>query len=229
MHDQAGAIYTAGFSVCANGSIALGGSTIFYQCYSGGFFNLYDEHWAAQCSPIYIDVITAAPGPATVTQGGDGQPVATGANPPVSVKSDGQPVATAAGQPPLSEKSDGQPVATAAGAPPLSEKSDGQPVATAAAPPPLSEKSDGQPVATAAAPPPLSEKSDGQPVATAAAPAPPAVSEKSDGQPVATSAAVQTVATTSAPATFTGAAVPMFDAKDALLAMAGVIGAVALL
>ncbi|KAF2465835.1 uncharacterized protein BDR25DRAFT_153885, partial [Lindgomyces ingoldianus] len=38
---QAGAIYTAGFSYCANNSLALGGSAIFFQCWSGGFFNLY--------------------------------------------------------------------------------------------------------------------------------------------------------------------------------------------
>ena len=51
---QAGAIYTSGFSVCGNGSLALGGSNIFYQCLSGNFYNLYDRHWAAQCSPITL-------------------------------------------------------------------------------------------------------------------------------------------------------------------------------
>jgi len=55
---QAGAIYTAGWSVCANGSLALGGSNVFYQCLSGKFFNLYNENWAAQCSPITIQVVT---------------------------------------------------------------------------------------------------------------------------------------------------------------------------
>lgn len=54
---QAGAIYTSGFSVCANGSLALGGSNIFYQCLSGNFYNLYDRHWAPQCSPVTIDVL----------------------------------------------------------------------------------------------------------------------------------------------------------------------------
>lgn len=43
---QAGAIYTTGFSLCANGSLALGGSAIFYQCLSGSFYNLYDRDWA---------------------------------------------------------------------------------------------------------------------------------------------------------------------------------------
>lgn len=54
---QAGAIYTSGFSVCGNGSLALGGSNIFYQCLSGSFYNLYDRNWAPQCSPITIDVL----------------------------------------------------------------------------------------------------------------------------------------------------------------------------
>jgi len=55
---QAGAIYTAGWSLCANGTLALGGSNIFYQCLSGSFFNLYNKDWAAQCSPIYIEALT---------------------------------------------------------------------------------------------------------------------------------------------------------------------------
>ena len=52
---QAGAIYTSGFSVCANGSLALGGSNIFWQCLSGNFYNLYDRYWAPQCSPVTIE------------------------------------------------------------------------------------------------------------------------------------------------------------------------------
>jgi hypothetical protein len=55
---QAGAIFTAGFSVCANGSLALGGSNVFWQCLSGNFYNLYDRDWAAQCSPITIESLT---------------------------------------------------------------------------------------------------------------------------------------------------------------------------
>jgi hypothetical protein len=55
---QAGAIYTAGFSLCANGSLALGGSNVFWQCLSGSFYNLYDRDWAAQCSPITIETLT---------------------------------------------------------------------------------------------------------------------------------------------------------------------------
>lgn len=54
---QAGAIFTAGFSACGNGTLAFGGSNIFYQCLSGSFYNLYDRMWAAQCSPVTIDTI----------------------------------------------------------------------------------------------------------------------------------------------------------------------------
>ena len=55
---QAGAIYTAGFSVCANGSLALGSSNVFWQCLSGTFYNLYDRYWAPQCSPVTIESLT---------------------------------------------------------------------------------------------------------------------------------------------------------------------------
>jgi len=54
---QAGALYTSGFSVCTNGSLALGGSNVFYQCLSGDFYNLYNENWAAQCSPVTINMV----------------------------------------------------------------------------------------------------------------------------------------------------------------------------
>ena len=54
---QADAIYTSGFSICENGTLALGGSNIFYQCLSGNFYNLYDRKWAAQCSPAFIETM----------------------------------------------------------------------------------------------------------------------------------------------------------------------------
>lgn len=54
---QAGALYTAGFSHCSNGTLALGHSTVFYQCRSGSFYNLYDRWWAEQCSPVEILVM----------------------------------------------------------------------------------------------------------------------------------------------------------------------------
>ena len=55
---QAGALLTAGFSVCSNQSLALGSSTTFYQCLSGNFYNLYNINWAPQCSPVTINTIT---------------------------------------------------------------------------------------------------------------------------------------------------------------------------
>ena len=54
---QAGAIFTSGFTACSNGTLALGGSNVFYQCLSGDFYNLYDRSWAAQCSPITISLL----------------------------------------------------------------------------------------------------------------------------------------------------------------------------
>lgn len=54
---QTGAIITAGFSVCGNGTLALGGTTIFWQCLSGDFYNLYDRFWAPQCSPVNLRVV----------------------------------------------------------------------------------------------------------------------------------------------------------------------------
>lgn len=54
---QSGSIYTAGWSVCSNGSLALGGSAVFWQCLSGSFYNLYDRWWAPQCNPIYINTV----------------------------------------------------------------------------------------------------------------------------------------------------------------------------
>ncbi|KAK8219229.1 hypothetical protein M8818_000961 [Zalaria obscura] len=54
---QAGAIYTAGWSVCGNGSLALGGSNVFYQCLSGSFYNLYSETIGAQCEAVTINAL----------------------------------------------------------------------------------------------------------------------------------------------------------------------------
>lgn len=54
---QTGAIYTAGWSACSNGSLALGGTTVFHQCLSGDFYNLYDETTGDQCNEVHINVI----------------------------------------------------------------------------------------------------------------------------------------------------------------------------
>lgn len=208
---QAGTIYNDGFSACANGSLALGGSAVFYGCQSGEgaskFYNFYDRNWGTLCSPIYINIIKGTSGTAAASQKSDGQPAATSA---VSIRSDGQPVATSAvsirsdGQPvaptAVSIRSDGQPIAPSA----VSIRSDGQPVAPTAvsirsdgqpvAPSAVSIRSDGQPIVPTPVAPqtPVSIRSDGQPIATGAgtpAPSPTPVSIRSDGQPVATGAA----------------------------------------
>lgn len=87
---QTGAIFTSGFSVCGNGSLALGGSAVFYECASGDFFNLYDRSWAAQCSPVEILVMECGGNAGEV---GDGQVVGTEivTTTIVSALSDGQP------------------------------------------------------------------------------------------------------------------------------------------
>ena len=53
---QAGAIYAAGWSVSPDGYLAIGNSTIFYQCLSGSFYNLYDESIGAQCKPVKLQI-----------------------------------------------------------------------------------------------------------------------------------------------------------------------------
>ncbi|KAF9640325.1 putative covalently-linked cell wall protein [Lasiodiplodia theobromae] len=60
---QAGALYTAGFSVCSEdgtASLALGGSKTWYRCLSGDFYNLYDRWWAAQCEEVKIEIVEFA-------------------------------------------------------------------------------------------------------------------------------------------------------------------------
>jgi hypothetical protein len=237
---QAGAIYTAGFSVCGNGTLALGGSVIWYQCYSGGFYNLYDSNWATQCSPIYIEAISGNSGAAT--QASDGQPGQASAATTVPQRSDGQPYASTTVVP---QRTDGQPYASVA---PVPQLSDGQPQGPASVPNAVSQQSDGQPVATSPAPV-VSQKSDGQPIATSASP----ISQISDGQPQvprpSATAPVVTIAPggppkvtpqpqsnvtgngTAAPSPppFTGAASPVRGAGEAIAAIAGLIGAIALL
>ena len=62
---QDNAISTSGFSVCSNGSLAHGGSAIWHQCYSGGFYNIYDETIGEQCNSIYLIASGSSPGPVT--------------------------------------------------------------------------------------------------------------------------------------------------------------------
>lgn len=158
---QTGAIYTGGFSACSNGSLALGGSAVWYECLSGSFYNLYDQSWAPQCQPILIEILPcgAAVASATVGQISDGQATGTAVASPVSQIPDGQP--KAASPIPITQISDGQPqiptglisqIATPA---PVTQISDGQPQVPTAIPTTLA------PVTTAA-PAVISQISDGQ-------------------------------------------------------------------
>ncbi|SMN22318.1 similar to Saccharomyces cerevisiae YKL164C PIR1 O-glycosylated protein required for cell wall stability [Maudiozyma saulgeensis] len=54
---QAGAIYAAGWSMTPEGNLAIGDNDIFYQCLSGNFYNLYDEHIGSQCTPVHLSAI----------------------------------------------------------------------------------------------------------------------------------------------------------------------------
>ncbi len=54
---QAGAIYAAGWSITQEGNLAIGDEDVFFQCLSGEFYNLYDEHIGSQCEPIYLQVL----------------------------------------------------------------------------------------------------------------------------------------------------------------------------
>ncbi|KAK4466772.1 hypothetical protein QBC42DRAFT_165670 [Cladorrhinum samala] len=106
---QAGAIYTAGFSVCGNGSLALGDSAVFYQCRSGDFYNLYDRWWAEQCSPVEILVMPCG---GADTVGDEGKVTVGTANVQTTVViplSDGQPqVITTTRGIPICQIGDGQ-------------------------------------------------------------------------------------------------------------------------
>jgi len=154
---QANAKETEGFGLCSNGSMSLMGSTVFYQCLSGDFYNLYSQSTGAQCIPIHIQATMAGASSSGVSQISDGQPQATSAGPAVSQISDGQPQAT---KPVVTQISDGQPQASA---PVVTQISDGQPQASA---PVVTQISDGQPQASA---PLVTQISDGQPQASAPA------------------------------------------------------------
>ncbi|KAK3693217.1 hypothetical protein B0T22DRAFT_35389 [Podospora appendiculata] len=163
---QAGAIYTAGFSHLPNGSLALGDSTVFYQCQSGNFYNLYDRYWAAQCSPAHIQVIPCGGKAAEATFNSQAVATAYVTTTVVVPLSDGQPqVVTTVTPVLLCQIGDGQvqghttpcasmtaaSVKTESSVTPVSQFSDGQIQVT-----PVSQYSDGQiqvtPVTTAVPP-----------------------------------------------------------------------------
>lgn len=167
---QADARESEGFGLCSNGSLSLMGSTMFYSCKSGEFYNLYSKSIGGQCIPIHMQAIMSEDKP-SVTQITDGQPQAS--KPAVTQISDGQPQASA---PVVTQISDGQPQASS---PVVTQISDGQPQASA---PVVTQISDGQPQASA---PVVTQISDGQPQASA-----PVVTQISDGQPQASAPVV---------------------------------------
>ncbi|KAG8165040.1 hypothetical protein KVR01_005315 [Diaporthe batatas] len=253
---QTGALFTAGFSACGNGSLALGGSAVFYECASGDFFNLYDRSWAAQCSPVEILIMECG---GNAGQVDDGQVVGTQivTTTIVSALSDGQPQVrtTTTGVPlcQVSQIADGQ---VQVGTTPCAS------VTTASAPVPVSQQSDGQiqvtppasvPTVTNAPPPPEvtpsapagSAPAGSAPAASAPAGSAPAesgssVALPSESQPASSETTLATTSTaggasgttagvtpgTSAPATSGGAYV---QAASMGALFIGVIGAVAFL
>ncbi|GAM85162.1 hypothetical protein ANO11243_031660 [Dothideomycetidae sp. 11243] len=194
---QAGAIYTAGWSACSNGSLALGGSTVFYECLSGTFYNLYDDNEAAQCSPIQLEILgsgTAASGAASVQP--DGQITAT----PHTVLcqiTDGQiqqntcyTSATA-----IAEQTDGQITGS-----PVAQITDGQIQAPTGSP--VAEQTDGQ--ITGA---PVTQITDGQPQAPTTGAVVTQASDAQIGAPTnGTAVTSATLTKAGASATYTGAA-----------------------
>lgn len=220
---QAGAIYTAGFTICSNGSLALGNDALWWSCLSGSFSNIYYESQGGQCKEVTLQAIpygasgtTAAPPPpsgattaaAPCTEYKDGQPqcTPTTAAPPAPMCTeyvDGQPQCSAVtAAPACTEYKDGQPQCSAVTAAPAvcSEYKDGQPqCATATPTAACTEYKDGQPQCSAvtAAPAVCSEYSDGQPQCATATASPPApvCSEYSDGQPQCATATPTAVCT----------------------------------
>lgn len=152
---QAGAIYTAGFSVCGNGTLALGGSAIWYDCLSGTFYNLYDDSQGQQCSEVFLETLPASSSSTTsaASQLSDGQVQAT----PVSQISDGQVQATTAASSLTSSK-------TSSSIAKVTEITDGQIQASSAA----SSLTSSMMTTTTAAPALVSQITDGQIQATSA-------------------------------------------------------------
>jgi len=203
---QTGSIYTGGWSVCNNGSLAIGGNALFYQCLSGTFYNLYDQSQGGQCQPVLIDIIPCTVGSGSgasgAAQASDGQPTAASATVAVTQKTDGQPNAASATKAAATQIPDGQIQASSAVPKPVSQFSDGQIQVTASPVAAVTQIGDGQIQATKATAvatvKPVSQISDGQVQATKATTAPAApVSQISDGQIQATTAV--TLKTTASP------------------------------
>jgi len=236
---QAGTIYNKGWSVCGNGSLALGDSAVFYQCLSGDFYNLYDVSTGAQCSEVLVDVlpcdsaaagtaasaatdgqVTAASAAAQVT---DGQVTAGSAVTAAAQITDGQIQASSAT--PIAQITDGQIQASSAGALPVAQYTDGQlqvssniPTVTAVA-----QITDGQIQASSAAAvtsavTPIAQISDGQIQASTAVPTLASVVSAGAGNKTASATGVL----------YTGAANSLVLGSEFLAAAAGVVAVVLL-
>ncbi|TKA32800.1 hypothetical protein B0A50_01025 [Salinomyces thailandicus] len=206
---QQNAIATSGFSVCSNGSLAINGDAIFYECLSGDFYNLYSENDAGQCTEVYIEVIgsegnAASDSDVPVCELADGQPQVTAC---VSQISDGQIQASTAAAAPVTQISDGQVQAqTSTALAPVTQISDGQiqaPTSTAVVAP-VTQISDGQiqaPTSTAVVAP-VTQISDGQIQAPTSTEVVAPVTQISDGQ-------IQAPTSTALVAPSAGTGVPM--------------------
>jgi hypothetical protein len=143
---QSGAIYTGGFSLCSNGSLALGGSAVFYQCLSGTFYNLYDRHWAEHCNAVYIlaiggagevfstqppEPVSTGPSEATIANGGGTQITSSMTGPTVGIGGESaSATATGGDGEATATESGGEASATGEGGEASSSSSDGLAVPT---------------------------------------------------------------------------------------------------
>ena len=193
---QAGAIYTSGFSIGSNGSLAIGSSAVFYECLSGTFNNLYDISVASYCKPILIQVTPCGGGSSgAVTQASDQQPAASGA---VSQISDQQPQASSAAV--ITQITDQQPQAPTGMISQITDQQPQAPTSIAV----ITQITDQQPQAPTSAAV-ITQISDQQPQAPTSAAV---ISQISDQQPQApTSAAVISQITDQQPQAPTSAAV----------------------
>ncbi|KAL9009174.1 MAG: hypothetical protein Q9173_005775 [Seirophora scorigena] len=69
--------YLDGFSICGNGSLAIAGSTIFYQCLADNYYNLYQTSQGTQCNEVYILTIPCTDGSAVANPSSASTPAST--------------------------------------------------------------------------------------------------------------------------------------------------------
>lgn len=217
---QAGAIYTAGFSVCSNGSVALGGSAVWYECLSGGFYNLYNENWAPQCQPITIDIIGASSSLETTTtpvatEASGGQPQGPTIVSSVPQSTNTQSIATSsssASAVPVTEMSSGQPVGPSTS---MTPASGGQShVSSAGSSAPITSSSASSVLGVSSSQPRSTGSSSAPPVTVASGSQPPITSSSAGNSTVSTKSAA------SSQSTLSNIAVPL-RAGDAMVALAG--------